>query len=153
MIYTQTATGSLFPVNYMDYSDGGFVRTILSFTILVPYSQAAGPPYCSFPAREYASPPAANWRRDTDRWWRHLTKLPRPFPQYPPLTLRYGIVRLLRCASGAACAGQWPWVPARAFDMIVLTEQRVRSHLLPALLSRRQSMRPRPCRSKVLLAY
>ncbi len=91
---------------------------------LLPYSQAAGPPYCSPPAWAYASPPAANWRRDTDRWWRQLTRLPRPFPQYPPLTLRYGTMRLLCCASGAACAGQWPWVPARTFDVIVLTEQR-----------------------------
>ena len=80
--------------------------------------------------REYASPPAANRRRDTDRWRRQLTKLPRPFPQYPPLTLRYGMMRLLRCASGAACAGQWLWGPARTFDMIVLTEQRMRSRLL-----------------------
>ena len=79
---------------------------------------------------EYASPPAANRRRDTDRWRRQLTKLPRPFPQYPPLTLRYGMMRLLRCASGAACAGQWLWGPARTFDMIVLTEQRMRPRLL-----------------------
>ena len=80
--------------------------------------------------REYASPPAANRRRNTDRWRRQLTKLPRPFPQYPPLTLRYGMMRLLHCASGAACAGQWLWGPARTFDMIVLTEQRMRPRLL-----------------------
>ena len=43
--------------------------------------------------REYASPPAANRRRDTDRGRRQLTRLPKPLPQYPPLTLRYGIVR------------------------------------------------------------
>ena len=107
-----------------------------SHSNLLPYSQAARPPYCSPPAREYASPPAANWRRDTDRWWRQLTRLPRPFPQYPPLTLRYGTMRLLCCASGAACAGQWPWVPARTFDVIVLTEQRYALtpslHLCPA---------------------
>ena len=83
--------------------------------------------------REYASPPAANRRRDTDRWRRQLTKLPRPFPQYPPLTLRYGMMRLLRCASGAACAGQWLWGPARTFDMIVLTEQRMRTRLLSCI--------------------
>ena len=44
------------------------------------------------PAREYVSPPLA-WRRDTGRRWRQLTKLPRPFPQYPPFILRYGYVR------------------------------------------------------------
>lgn len=99
----------------------------------VPYFQAAGPPCCSPPAREYASPPAANWRRDTDRWRRQLTRLPRPFPQYPPLTLRYGMTRLLRCASGAACAGQWSWVPARTFDVIVLTGQRWDFHPLSCI--------------------
>lgn len=96
---------------------------VLYFIQMVPYSQAAGPPYCSPPAREYASPPAADRRRDTDRWRRQLTRLPKPFSQYPPLTLRYGMMRLLRCASGAARAGQWPWGPARTFDMIVLTER------------------------------
>lgn len=99
----------------------------------VPYSQAAGPPYCSSPAWEYASPPAANWRCDTDRRRRQLTRLPRPFPQYPPFTLRYRMTRLLRCASDAACAGQWPWGSARAFDMIVLTKRGIRSHLLPCI--------------------
>lgn len=69
-------------------------------------------------------------RRDTDSRWRQLTNLPMPYPPYPPLTLRYGMMRLLRCASGAACAGQWLWGPARTFDMIVLTEQRMRSRLL-----------------------
>ena len=105
------------------------------------------------PAWEYASPSAANRRRDTDRWRRQLTRLPRPFPQYPPLTLRYGMTRLLRCASGAACAGQWSWVPARTFDVIVLTGQRWDFTPVPASLSRRQSKRPKPYRSKVLLAY
>ena len=109
---------------------------MIYYHFAVPYSQAAGPPCCSPPAREYASPPAANRRHDTDRWRRQLTRLPRPFPQYPPLTLRYGMTRLLCCASGSACAGQWPWVPARTFDVIVLTEQRYAItpslHLCPA---------------------
>lgn len=35
-------------------------------------------------------PPMVGRRHDTDRRWRQLTKLPRPFPQYPPFTLRYG---------------------------------------------------------------
>lgn len=127
----RTATRFLFQLlTYLACSGVDSARTMLSFIILVPYSRTARPPYCSPPAREYASPPAANWRRDTDRWWRQLTRLPRPFPQYPPLTLRYGIMRLLRCASGAACAGQWLWGPARTFDMIVLTEQRMRPRLL-----------------------
>ena len=32
-------------------------------------------------------------RRDTNRRWRQVTKLPRPFPQYLPFTLRYGYLR------------------------------------------------------------
>lgn len=81
--------------------------------------------------REYASPLATNQRRDTDRRRRQLTRLPKPFPQYPPFTLRYGMMRLLRRASGAVCAGQWPWGSARTFDVIVLTERGMRPHLLP----------------------
>ena len=34
-------------------------------------------------------------RRDTDRRWRQVTKLPRPFPQYLPFTLRYGSLRCI----------------------------------------------------------
>ena len=37
--------------------------------------------------------PATARRRDTSRWWRQLTKLPRPIPQYLPFTLRYGSLR------------------------------------------------------------
>ena len=118
-----TAAGSHFPVNSLAHFGGGFARTMLYCHFSVPYSQAARPPYTSPPAREYASPPAADRRRDTDRWRRQLTRLPKPFPQYPPLTLRYGMMRLLRCASGAARAGQWLQGPARTFDMIVLTER------------------------------
>ena len=33
--------------------------------------------------------PALVRRRDTDRRWRQVTKLPKPFPQYLPFTLRY----------------------------------------------------------------
>lgn len=118
-----TAAGPHFPVNNLAHSGGGSARTMLYCHFSVPYSQAAGPPYCSPPAREYASPPAADRRRDTDRWRRQLTRLPKPFSQYPPLTLRYGMMRLLRCASGAARTGQWLQGPARTFDMIVLTER------------------------------
>ncbi|MDE7246159.1 MAG: hypothetical protein K2O18_19605 [Oscillospiraceae bacterium] len=34
-------------------------------------------------------------QRDTNGWWRQLTGLPRPFPQYPPFNLRYGILRCI----------------------------------------------------------
>ena len=37
--------------------------------------------------------PALVRRRDTNRRWRQVTKLPRPFPQYLPFTLRYGYLR------------------------------------------------------------
>ena len=57
---------------------------------LVPYCQAAGLPYCSPPAREYPSRLRLHKRHDTDSRWRQVTKLPRPCPQYPPFTLRYG---------------------------------------------------------------
>ena len=43
-----------------------------------------------------------------------LTRLSKPFPQDLPFTLRYGRMRLLRRASDAACAGQWPWGSAPA---------------------------------------
>ena len=39
--------------------------------------------------------PALVRRRDTNRRWRQVTKLPRPFPQYLPFTLRYGCLRCL----------------------------------------------------------
>ena len=139
-----------FPVNHLAHSDGGSVHTVPYLMLLCRILRRQDRPTAHPRHREYASPLAANRRRNTDRWRRQLTKLPRPFPQYPPLTLRYGMMRLLHCASGAACAGQWPWVPARTFDVIVLTEQRCD---LPTSLSRRQSKRPTPCRSKVSLAY
>ena len=151
----RTATRFLFPVTYLP----GLLRCrFCSHNVIVYYSCAVFSGgrtalLLTPGTREYASPPAANRRRDTDRGRRQLTRLPKPLPQYPPLTLRYGTMRLLRCASGVACAGQWPWVPARTFDVIVLTEQRYALTPLPASLSRRQSMRPKPCRSKVLLAY
>ena len=39
--------------------------------------------------------PALVRRRDTNRRWRQVTKLPRPFPQHLPFTLRYGFLRCL----------------------------------------------------------
>ena len=109
----------------------------------VPYYQVAGPLYCSSPAREYVSKPAADRQRDTDGWWRQVTKLPRPIPQYPPFTLRYG--------SNAHCsitlrarpsAGQQVQGPARTFDAIVLTGRRgERSPPFVPLPARRQSSR------------
>ena len=62
---------------------------------LVPYYQAAGLPYCSPPAREYPSRLRLHKRHDTDSRWRQVTKLPRPCPQYPPFTLRYGNMLVL----------------------------------------------------------
>ena len=62
---------------------------------LVPYYQAAGLPYCSPPAREYPSRLRLHKRHDTNGRWRQVTKLPRPCPQYPPFTLRYGNMLVL----------------------------------------------------------
>ncbi len=62
---------------------------------LVPYCQAAGLPYCSPPAREYPSRLRLHKRHDTNGRWRQVTKLPRPCPQYPPFTLRYGNMLVL----------------------------------------------------------
>ena len=61
----------------------------------VPYCQAARPPYCSPPAREYSSRLRLHKRHDTDGRRRQLTKLPKPCPQYPPFTLRYGYMLVL----------------------------------------------------------
>jgi len=103
--------------------------------------------------KEYASLSAANRRRDTDRWRRQVTRLPKPFPQYPPLTLRYGMMRLLRCALGAASTSQQLWSSARTFDVIVLTGLGCGLTSFGASQTRRQSLRPGLYRGRVLLAY
>ena len=150
----QTAAGFLFPVNYPGSIQRRFrPYNAMLYSALCRILRRQDRPTAHSPAREYASPPVANRRRDTNRGRRQLTKLPRPLPQYPPLTLQYGMTRLLRCASDAACTGQWSWVPARTFDMIVLTEQGCDLTTSPASLFRRQSKRPTPYRSKVLLTY
>ena len=46
---------------------------------------------------EYASQFAAQTTRDTIRRRRQVTKLPRPFPQYPPLSQRYRFLRMRCC--------------------------------------------------------
>lgn len=92
---------------------------------LVPYCQAAGLPYCSPPAREYPSRLRLHKRHDTNGRWRQVTKLPRPCPQYPPFTLRYGnMLVLLKLAAhggpGAATRrSQALRVAARAFEVIL----------------------------------
>ena len=92
---------------------------------LVPYCQAAGLPYCSPPAREYPSRLRLHKRHDTYSRWRQVTKLPRPCPQYPPFTLRYGkMLVLLKLAAhgdpGAATRrSQALRVAARAFEVIL----------------------------------
>ena len=67
--------------------------------------------------------PALVRRRDTNRRWRQVTKLPGPLPQYLPFTLRYGCVRriprLRRCQRRTDRPGV-----ARTFDVIALTGRR-----------------------------
>ena len=112
--------GSQFLFIYLSNSNDGFARTTVCYILVCRILRRQNRPHPRH--REYASPLATNQRRDTDRWRRQLTTLPKPFPQYPPLTLRYGIMRLLHCASGVACAGQWLRGSARTFDVTVLTE-------------------------------
>ena len=101
------------------------VPIIPSNLILVPYYQATGSPCFSPPAREYPSRLRLHKRHDTDSRWRQVTKLPRPCPQYPPFTLRYGkMLVLLKLAAhgdpGAATRrSQALRVAARAFEVIL----------------------------------
>ena len=79
--------------------------------------------------------PALVRRRDTNRRWRQVTKLPRPFPQYPPFILRYGFFAAHPTSMALPEADSYPGV-ARTFDAIVLTGRRTRFHPL--------SVRPGP---------
>ena len=91
----------------------------------MPYYQATGLPYCPPPAREYPSRLRLHKRHDTNGRWRQLTRLPRPCPQYPPFTLRYGnmLVLLILAAHGgsgtATRRSQALRVAARAFEVIL----------------------------------
>ena len=64
--------------------------------------------------------PAVVRRRDTNRRWRQLTKLPMPIPQYPPFILRYGFFAEHPASAALPAPDSHPGV-ARAFDAIVLT--------------------------------
>lgn len=119
----------------------------------MPYYQAAGLPYCSPPAREYPSRLRLHKRHDTNGRWRQVTKLPRPCPQYPPFTLRYGnMLVLLKLAAhggpGAATRrSQALRVAARAFEVILFdgAGQAGRGKTAPLPYppcARRQSSRP-----------
>ena len=67
--------------------------------------------------------PALVRRRDTNRRWRQVTKLPRPFPQYPRFILRYGFFAAHPTSMALPAADSYPGV-ARTFDAIVLTGRR-----------------------------
>ena len=91
------------------------------------------------PGTGISKPLMVNKRHDTDGRWRQVTKLPRPCPQYPPFTLRYGNMTGPSFAGGSwrfrhyHCRSQALRVPARAFDVILLTGQdRGRSPPCPA---------------------
>ena len=91
------------------------------------------------PGTGISKPPMVSKRHDTDGRWRQVTKLPRPCPQYPPFTLRYGNMTGSSFAGGSwrfrhyHCRSQALRVPARAFDVILLTGQdRGRSPPCPA---------------------
>ena len=67
--------------------------------------------------------PALVRRRDTNRRWRQLTKLPMPIPQYPPVILRYGFFAVHPASAALPAPDSHPGI-ARAFDAIVLTGKR-----------------------------
>ena len=105
------------------------------------------------PGTGISKPPMVSKRHDTDGRWRQVTKLPRPCPQYPPFTLRYGkILVLLKLAAhgdpGAATRrSQALRVAARAFEVILFDgagqagKRRTASLPYPPC-ARRQSSRP-----------
>ena len=68
-------------------------------------------------------------RRDTSRRWRQVTKLPRPFPQHLPFTLRYGCLRCVSRLAALPEPSDHPGV-ARTFDVIALTSRERKDHLL-----------------------
>ena len=88
------------------------------------------------PGTGISKPLTVNKRHDTDGRWRQMTKLPRPCPQYPPFTLRYGNMTGPSFAGGSwrfrhyHCRSQTLRVPARAFDVILSTGQDREDHLL-----------------------
>ena len=59
---------------------------------VVPYSQTTGSPYTG-----NMQACLRHKRRDTIRRRRQVTKLPRPFPQYPPFSQRYRFLRMRCC--------------------------------------------------------
>ena len=74
------------------------------------------------PGTGVCKPTLVRWR-DTNRRWRQLTKLPRPFPQYPPFILRYGFFAVHPASMALPAPDSHPGV-ARTFDAIVLTGRR-----------------------------
>ena len=86
-----------------------------------------------------------------------MTKLPKPCPQYPPFTLRYGNMSVLLIlaahgGSGAAiCRLQAIRIAARAFAVILFDGQTAgekTASLHSVIHARRQSSRP--CLSRLL---
>ncbi len=88
-----------------------------------------------------------------------MTKLPRPCPQYPPFTLRYGnmLVLLILAAHGGSGAAmrrsQALRVAARAFD-VILFDGNIRAGTeklsFRPVCTRRQSSRP--CLGRLLFS-
>ena len=89
-------------------------------------------PTAHSPAWEYASPPVANWRRDTDRWWRHLTKLPGHSHSIPfdPAVRDHAVapLRFRRCLRRSMALGSHSYLRCDRFDG---TE--IRSHPPPCI--------------------
>lgn len=128
----------------------------------MPYYQTTGLSYCPPPAHTgqtvltglgISKPLTVDKRHDTDSRRRQLTRLPRPCPQYPPFTLRYGNPFWSSRSGGSwrfrhyQCRLQPLRITARAFDVILLTEK---DRLKPC--HRRQLSRPRLWRSAAFTA-
>ena len=109
----------------------------------VPYYQAARPPYCSPPAREYSSRLRLHRRHDTDDRRRQVTKLPKTMPTVSPFHPAVRVYAGSPCLAahgdtGAASAGlQALRVAARTFDVIALTDRTRGYHLLCLIPVRR----------------
>ena len=125
---------------------GGLTGAAFSFFLkFVPYSGQYGHPIAQPRHGNTQVNPGGN--RDTNGRRRQRSKLPEPFPSYPPFTLRYGVfaaqLRSGRCHASDNRAG-FPLVPLMLSFLRSGHGQDTPFHSVPA---RRQSWRPAQRRS------
>ena len=90
--------------------------------------------------------------RDTRNERQQAANLPRPHPQHPPLTLRYGNLRLsfrwqIMAVPHCRCRLQTHQITARTFDVILLTDK-VKNYWFFLFICRQSS---RLCLGRLLL--